>query len=69
MFKRSKAQLGKDANGARDDGQRYIGGCAKCDMRGPKRSTIDAAGRDADGHTKRMHGGKNSNAYVEAAAR
>lgn len=44
----------------------YRGGCASHDMYGPARKTPKQASRDADAHTKRMHGGGNPSAYVEA---
>lgn len=46
----------------------YRGGCAACDMRGPKRATFEEANRDANAHSERMHGGfdHNPSAYIEA---
>lgn len=44
----------------------YRGGCSQHAMRGPARSTFEAANKDAIDHGRRMHGSPNyPSAYVE----
>ncbi|MEU4772984.1 hypothetical protein [Micromonospora sp. NPDC023644] len=47
------------------DGSAFRGGCSDHDMRGPVRRTFREANKDANAHSKRMHGGKNPHGYVQ----
>ena len=49
----------------RPDEPAHRGGCSAHDMRGPRRRTFEEAARDANAHSKRLHGDHNPNGYIE----
>lgn len=45
---------------------KFVGGCAKHEVRGPVRTKSSAATKDVHGHMKRMHAkGDSTGGYIE----